>query len=356
MDVYVMSYKQKDAETKQQTLASHNKEWRTFCRHQGGDVQAETITPDKIAVYLVGYAAQGATAREVKTARAMLCANHDILHGGTAVESKPVALATVATKRMAPVEARKRPKPDHYFEINDLFERAEQLLQQHRDDLATLRVALSASLMIDIAGRGSDLASIPRELLRFADDEVELALVDTKTMVTPEVHRQRIRCFKRNRWWCTVCLLREWLDATKDWDIEPTMVVRTDAGVRRMRPLFCALPTKKAAPLKPLKAQTINARIRDEFFKPLGWHEAGYTPHNLRGAAASKLVNLGLDVVDVKKWARWSPKGNTLELFYLRGGPSAKAAAANRAKSIEQVLRTANAARASKDGSRRGVP
>lgn len=310
VNVYEASFKRKLG--KNATLQQYDREWEAWYKWCGHD---RDLKLDRVAVYLNDYSLlPSTTVPKFRRARAMLCGMLDAIHGGDSASHRLIRSASKAAASRAPMTQRKKKLPS-YFELADGFVYVAAQLRSR--DVFSVRRALLFALAADLHGRASDLASVVGTPLQLEDKQVTLYLADTKEMRTPHLEPVTIECYEQNTDWCSVCLLREYLSLAKAWPVRPTILIKSGGTERKAPALFGGL-RKKGELQDPLKPQTISSILRKEVLAPLGWHDKGYTVHNLRGASASKLVNLGWTVPEVQARGRWTEDSDTFEKMYLR--------------------------------------
>jgi len=112
---------------------------------------------------------------------------------------------------------------------------------------------------------------------------------------------------------CTCCTLERYLHRSKKRrDATPSISQTTSEGsVREVRPLFVTHKNKAKALSKD--------RLRNDIKDAMGMSgiDEAWTPHSLRGASASKCLNLGLDSKRVLEHGRWT-SWQTFKKHYYR--------------------------------------
>lgn len=256
MDIHEHVFKQKRG--KRKGLENHDKAWQRYLEHHSTKVKdVSQLTPMHVAAYLDALRKEQVKYSIFKAARATLCSMIDTLRGTESAKDARVKKASKAYRMNAP-SLQKKQKPLLYFDLNKGFEEAEKQMAQGRT-VWTVRIALLFSMAVDLLGRGDDLACVALDLLEIKQDSVDVVLVNTKEMSGPGKCKVTIQCYKPNPNWCTVCLLKEYLDFTKQFSVEPTLVHTSQT---KYRPLFAALRnTASEEPLKELSPTTINSLI-----------------------------------------------------------------------------------------------
>lgn len=182
-----------------------------------------------------------------------------------------------------------------------------------------LRIKCAALLALDAVGRPSDMATIPRHLIKFARSTMSLPFI------APKGKRHLL-------WWVTVDKLPESMADSCAWRCTKTYIKRSSTAVTLTKDRTAALVDKKGAPytirytglfvgLKnghggtavSVKKDVISHAIRAGM--DLAGVDAAFGAYSARKAAASRLLNAGVDEAVVMQQGRWSAP-NTMRSVY----------------------------------------
>lgn len=327
----------------QGTLRAYQDTWSKFLAFCEGSVErALEFRRTDIANWLSrSFNEQGASGSAVNAAITAL----DMTRAVVAPNSLPLSQDPVikALRKSAKIH-RPPPRgqlPPSYFDPYILFRHlASFCVKASKSRLHDLRAKVATLLLLDGALRGNELRKIFVENITFMDKKAQIKIPWTKEAKRKEWSFLTFHCSCASRGF----------DPQLDVDDAARGQCLLESDTPVWRPFactFCSLKTYVTAPIvakrrrkvpkqwytcegkkqgSPLlithkgKASLLSlASIRKEVTKRM--REAGinqiWNVHSLRGAAVSKLWNLGVSLERCLKFGRWSNK-ETLEKYYLK--------------------------------------
>jgi len=204
-------------------------------------------------------------------------------------------------------------QPSQYYNLRTIFDFVARI-DILTCDLQSLRRKMMFLLMCDAMCRPSDLACIDRDSIKFFSepDRFVFEFMSPKE----QQHKARVPMLIQgvtDQAVCTCYSMRQYIRRTKGLDI---VTIARDGF--KFRPLFIGVPPKKtSANMIAIGSDRIGniitELIADAIQPPKGSYK--WTAKSIRGAASSKVVNMGNDSNRVLFRARWGA-ANTFIQYY----------------------------------------
>ena len=219
---------------------------------------------------------------------------------------------TMKQKRPAP----KIRKPREYFDPACIF----QMLASEKENGALsnlqLRQKVQMLMVLDAAARGADLKAVTNKYIKWEKNKATVFAFWTKEarnqVWTPFVFRCTCRALKNA---CTFCSMRSYKSRSQIAERRmqtPTVELMTENGTTHVKPFFIS----HRGPKCRVSIETLRKDLS------LLMHRAGvdeiWTPHDLRGAVASKLWNLQAGNERVLAMGRWKSEQTFLDHYFKR--------------------------------------
>ena len=184
-----------------------------------------------------------------------------------------------------------------------------------------LRAKAMVLLWIDLAARASDIVSIPRSSVEFSKSGMHLMIYWPKeeSNGSPMLKPAYVARIEHDPLICSNEAVRAWLvrsAALYNDHIQRDMVMEGVASSKlpgKDIGLFSSLHKRKGKYFS-ITSQRAYHVIMDMVFNPL--HLQSWTPHDIRGATASKLRNAGLPMDEVLQAARWKSERTFTKVYF----------------------------------------
>jgi len=226
-------------------------------------------------------------------------------------------------------------KPASYYSLYSVFRHLRTLSSDDtKCSLPVLRNKLIVLLAIDGMARSRDIGSITRDTIRFTDTQVHFSYYNTKEAKTVCEVPSSIGRYDEDKLICTVSVMQAYMTRTEN--LRTTRVPHLINGESVMRqPLLLSDMKDKKGFYFELGHERI-AKVNLITLRDCGI--AVFTAHSFRGAAASKVVNLGGSLPLVLARARWAGE-STFRKHYWKAKVYRQHSTTNRHIAIEFILR-----------------
>ena len=241
-----------------------------------------------------------------------MCVSYDLMFDPPSPlsDSKRIQSFRKACKILRPPKPRSKPEA-YYPDVARVFGYWESKPSNESLSLEQLRLKLSLLLLVDGVWRVGDLLACYRERFSSSGDSLQGDLFWPKEakvsgFVPVQLHRagspktDTVACFDV---WCR--RTRTLAERAKVWVVSP-------AGKLCLTPLFLTLGTES----RQITSQRLSNLIASFIHGCLRWHMRWRT-HDIRGASASKLENLGVARSVVLRRGRWASEKNYLKYYFI---------------------------------------
>ena len=194
-------------------------------------------------------------------------------------------------------------KPATYYSLFTIFQHLRTLsADDTKCSLSVLRNKLITLLTIDGMARSADIESITRDTIQFTDSQVHFTFYNTKESKELCEIPSSIGCYNEDKLICTVTVMKAYVSRTENLRttsiphiVNGKSVMRTPlllSDMKDTRGYYYGLGHERIAKVNLLTLRACGITI--------------FTAHSLRGASASKVVNLGGPLPLVLSRARWA--------------------------------------------------
>ena len=325
------------------------KRYQSWCTASGR--HCYDISDIDVADFCVSLLEEGKISTTVTGYISMLNMTRDALCGGRdeyplTASSFIKGLKQGAAKRAPP----KQKGTTWYHMSTDFWLKLSKLGDPKTVTIGTLRDRLILLLMIDGMARASDISCLARDAKWFEEAKtgrkyVLLTYWNTKEMRNKPGSSDIIHYeYVADRNICTYTHVAEWLRRTTSWvkEMNSTDIKHNATGkleTYAFYPLICSLEVNNENRITTLSAQRI-AKQAMAMLAIGGVDTSRFKAHSIRGAAASKLLNLGMSDGKICVRARWKNR-NTFYKHYVRDVLYLETDASNCNKTHSELLRMA---------------
>ena len=319
------------------TLRTYQLEWKRFadfCTKQGR--RKELVDPKDVANFLAERYKEGASGSKIDaTITALDMTRRFLVDSDKSLANDPVIkeLRRTAKKKRPPPREK---KPNQYFDPALIYHWL--AAQPENKDLTNinLRRKVVTLMVLDALARGSDLARVCGKHMRWQEKKVTVYAFWTKEEKklswTPFVFRCSCDTLKNA---CTFCAMRDYEQRPKVAQrrkLAKDLEFKTEAGSVKAKPFFISTRCKTEA----ISKETLRSDLKAVMLQAGIDHV--WTPHDLRGATASKLWNLQAGQQRVLDLGRWRSK-KTFQDHYFKRSFFLEASPENRKLPTRYLLR-----------------
>ena len=319
------------------TLRTYQNVWKSyasFCRKEGR--RKEDVDTKDVANYLAERYNKGDSGSKINATITALDRTRRFLVGPErSLAEDPVIqeLRQTAKKTRPPP---KNLKPKTFFDPARIYQHISQLGADRGLKTDLLRKKVETLMVLDAAARGVDLLHTCCKFMKWQSNVVTVYAHWTKeareASWTPFFFRCSCPALVNA---CTFCAMRSYNLRPKTAQRRAkarAIEVKTNEGIKRGKPFLVSTRGTPAA----LSLESIRKDIT-EIMREAGV-EAPWTPHDLRGAVASKLMNLQAGEERVLQLGRWKSR-NTFNKHYYKRAFYAEAKASNSNVPLRYLLR-----------------
>ena len=220
-------------------------------------------------------------------------------------------LRRMAKKRRPPP---KSTKPSSYFDPAVIYQTISRNPTDNNLKSCDLRQKVEMLMVLDAAARGSDLHKISLAHMEWKEDSVVVNAFWTKEAKTPSWTPFLFKCtcsILINA--CTFCSLREYKSRQRIVERRrksAQITLTTGNGVLHCKPFLLSHRGKAAG----ISIETIRSDL--QCLMTAAKLDARWTPHDLRGAVASKLWNLQAGEKRILSFGRWSSRTTFMKHYF----------------------------------------
>ena len=293
------------------TLRRYQEVWSKFSAYCTERKRGrEEVSPTDIANFVAWRFNQGASGSAINAIISALDMTRRFL-----VEGAPPLAEDPVIKELRKTAKQKRPpprnkKPKEYFDPGVICRMlAAEKLDVELPNLQ-LRQKVEILMVLDAAARGVDLIRVSEDYMTWEESKVTVYAFWTKEQQeqswTPFVFRCSCAALKNACTFCSMLTYKSRPKIAQRRRNAPTIEIVTDKGVLKAKPFFISHRSKAAR----VSLETIRKDLTIIMRRAV--LEEHWTPHDLRGAVASKLFNLQAGRDRVLSLGRWKSKGPSL--------------------------------------------
>jgi len=227
-------------------------------------------------------------------------------------------------------------KPTSYFDPARIYLHISMQGQTRKLKSADLRQKVEMLMVLDAAARGSDLHKVCEDLITWEGKDVTVQAFWTKEEKTARMTPFKFRCscnVMLNA--CTACTIKEYQNRPRvKHRRKKAKGIKVERGkeVKVYKPFLVSHRGKAAA----ISVCTIRKDLQSLMVR--AGVDPVWTPHDLRGAVASKLINLQAGEERVIQLGRWKSK-KTMEKHYFKKAFYIQASRKNERVALWELLR-----------------
>lgn len=320
------------------TLRGYQRSWKGFvdyCRSKGRDAEVMEVTD--VANFLSFLYDEGALGSKVDAVCTALDMTRRMLFPSKKfLADEPVIAAIRKTAKIRRPPLRDG-KPKAYFDPALIFVVLRNMSPNSALGSGRLRQKAEVLMVLDAAARGSDLQNICMEHVRIETNILRIGAFWTKEMKQAGWQSLVFHCScSLSRDTCTVCTVKEYMTRAmivRRRNKAIKLKLEAPEGTTEGTPLLVSHRGKAAAVSIPTLRKDIASVMSQAGIDP------SWTPHDVRGAVASKLWNLGAGEDRVLELGRWSAR-NTFLNHYFKKARYKETNARNAEVPLWKLLRT----------------
>lgn len=319
------------------TLHSYQISWERFSKYcKENSLDRDSMQVKDIANFLAEEFKQGALGSKIDAhitaldmTRRFLVEDHTPLGQHQVIKD----LRKAAKSRRPPPRSM---KPSTYFDPARIYLHLNMQAKSKQLKSADLRQKAEMLMVLDAAARGSDLYKICSDFITWKEKEVVVRAFWTKEEKVACLVPFTFHCscdVLENA--CTVCTLKEYYNRIRVRNRRKKakkMKINTPDGSKLCSPLLVSHRGKAAA----ISIGTIRKDLQGVMVR--AGIDPVWTPHDLRGSVASKLINLQAGDERVMQLGRWKSR-QTMMKHYFRRSFYIEASRDNEKKPLWKLLR-----------------
>ena len=317
------------------TLRTYQTTWEKYTEYcRTHNLNRNAMEMRDIANFLANEFKEGAAGTKIDAHITALDMTRRFLIG------EPIGNCQVIKDLRKAAKARRPPprslKPTNYFDPAVIYLHLASNGKTKQLKSADLRQKAEMLMVLDAAARGSDLHKICSEFISWQRTEVTVRAYWTKEEKAASLVPFTFRCtcdVMANA--CAMCTLKEYQNRPKIYKRRKKakkLKITTAAGTTWAQPFLVSHRGKAAA----ISIGTIRKDLQGLMLR--AGIDPIWTPHDLRGAVASKLLNLQAGEERVMQLGRWKER-QTMQKHYFRRTFYMEASRSNEKEPIWKLLR-----------------
>ena len=300
---------------KKGTLRAYERVWQEFsdyCKRHNR--VREALEESDVANFIADRYGKGASGSKIDATITALDMTKKFLGGShRSLAEAPVIkdLRRMAKKRRPPP---KSTKPSSYFDPAVIYQTIANNPRDSNLKSCDLRQKVEMLMVLDAAARGSDLHKISSSHMEWKEDSVVVNAFWTKESRSPSWTPFQFKCtcnILSNA--CTFCSLREYKSRPRIVERRrksAQITLSTTNEVLLGKPFLLSHRGKAAG----ISVETIRTDL--QCLMTAAKIDSRWTPHDLRGAVASKLWNLQAGEKRILSFGRWSSRTTFLKHYF----------------------------------------